>query len=421
MSAMNNGPLAIRTWRFLLVLVVGLGITGCEIGKTSRWTPVSHPASWCENHSRSLARGVQFLTTRQSPDGAWRSDTYGVFKDGPSLTPLVLHMLLDLPGGEIPGDEQRKGAAYLAAMVQRDGSIDPGPLGLSYPVYTAAGAVIVLSDPVNASHRKARDAWLALLRQRQLTEDLGWHAADKEYGGWGFSSGLPRKPPTGQPVPPLTESNLSATVFALEALRWADCDDHDPAFRKALTFVQRCQNYNDDPKSIDPVFDDGGFFFIYDDPIRNKAGAAGKDKMGRERFFSYGSTSADGLHALLACGCRPSDPRVFAARAWLEKNLSVDKHPGNYAKDRESARPSVYYYYCWSLAQGLKAVGCEETILSGGEKVHWAEAMANALEKRQQPDGSWSNPAVAVREDDPVVATALAAGAMAICRSALKR
>src|SRR6267378_2016859 len=35
----------------------------------------------------------------------------------------------------------RKGAAYLAKMAQADGTIDAGPHGLSYPVYTAALAV----------------------------------------------------------------------------------------------------------------------------------------------------------------------------------------------------------------------------------------------------------------------------------------
>ena len=47
------------------------------------------------------------------------------------------------------------------------------------------------------AHRKARDAWLAYLRERELTEDLGWQPADKQYGGWGYSPRLPRKPARG--------------------------------------------------------------------------------------------------------------------------------------------------------------------------------------------------------------------------------
>ena len=37
-------------------------------------------------------------------------------------------------------------------------------------------------------------------------------------------------------------------------------------------------------------FDDGGFFFIPNDSVRNKAGITGKDTTGRDRYASYGST-----------------------------------------------------------------------------------------------------------------------------------
>ncbi len=57
----------------------------------------------------------------------------------------------------------RKGSAYLAALVGKDGVIAAGPQGITYPVYTSAGAVLALSQP-RAEHRKARDAWLAYLR-----------------------------------------------------------------------------------------------------------------------------------------------------------------------------------------------------------------------------------------------------------------
>ena len=141
------------------------------------------------------------------------------------------------------------------------------------------------------------------------------------------------------------------------------------------------------------------------------------DSAGRERYVSYGSTTADGLRALLACGLPLDHPRVAAAREWLQENYSADRHPGRYAKERESARPAVYYYYCCSVAQALKAAGVKELPTEAG-KVRWAEVLAEALLQRQRKDGSWVNPAVAVREDDPVVATCLAVTALAACRAA---
>ena len=115
----------------------------------------------------------------------------------------------------------------------------------------------------------------------------------------------------------MTESNLSATVTALEALRAAGITASDPDVRKALLFCERCQNFGDEP-----AFDDGGFHFIYDDGVRNKAGVAGMDRQGRERYVSYGSATADGFRALLNCGLPRDHPRVAAAR-----NLSTLLRP----------------------------------------------------------------------------------------------
>ena len=362
---------------------------------------------------RGLDAGARYLAARQAPDGAWYSEVYGPFKDGASLTPAVVQALRAAPATPDRAAAARRGIAYLAGFVRPDGTIEPGPHGFSYHVYTAAGVVALLSPPDQSEHAQGRDAWLSYLRQRQLTEDLGWRPEDREYGGWGFCAGLPRKPPAGQLVPPLTESNLSATLFALEALRAAGVPADDPAVKKALVFVERCQNFG-----ADLAFDDGGFFFIYDDGVRNKAGVAGQDEEGRERYFSYGSTTADGLRALLACGLPADHPRVAAARRWLETHFRADTHPGRYAEPREPNREAVYYYYAWSVATAFAALEVRELDTPAG-KVRWAEVLAEELLKRQRNDGAWVNPAVLVREDDPLVATPLAVRALAVCRARL--
>lgn len=360
-----------------------------------------------EKSARALAAAVRFLRERQAPDGAWRSDTYGVFKGGDALTPLVLHTLLRVEAGANLRDRIRAGMAYLAAMAWPDGTIDEGRFGLSYPAYTAALSVMVLSHPAAAGHGRARDAWLAYLRERQLTEALGWHGADCEHGGWGYAHGLPHKPQPGQRMDPLALPNLSATRFALEALRAAGAAADDPAVRHGLAFVCRCQNWPDAAGPHEPPFDDGGFFFVHGDPARNKAGIVGTDRTGRERFASYGSTTADGLTALLAGGLRADSERVRAARRWLENNGCASSHPGRFPESQRAVQAAVYYYYCWSAAQALAACA--------GGPVAWLAKLPEELVRRQRPDGSWINEAVEVREDDPLVATALAAGALAAC------
>ena len=49
---------------------------------------------------RRLLRPSHFLVCRQSPDGAWRSPTYGAFKDGDSLTGLAVIALEHLGAAE---------------------------------------------------------------------------------------------------------------------------------------------------------------------------------------------------------------------------------------------------------------------------------------------------------------------------------
>jgi hypothetical protein len=356
----------------------------------------------------AVSAATRFLRDRQSADGAWRSTTYSSFKDGAALTPLVVHSLLAAvdygEAGLCAAPCAARGAAYLAALARADGTIAEGPHGLSYPAYSAALTVLVLSHPRFAELRDSRATWLAYLRDRQLTEALGWDPTDREYGGWGYAHSLPRMARPGSATDLLTESNLSATVFALEALRAAGCPSSDPAFGKALTFVCRCQNYADDPE---PAFDDGGFFFMYDDPLRNKAGVAGTDRTGRQRFSSYGSMTADGLRALLACGTPLGDARVVAARQWLERHFSASLHPGRFPAQRAALRASIYYYYCWSVVRALSTCG------AGRMAAACAAAIAEQLLRRQRGDGSWSNDAVEVREDDPLVATSFALGTLA--------
>jgi hypothetical protein len=388
-----------------LSLLIVCSAAACLSGFNAQPDAAGPPASGrAEAIDRALVAAARFLVARQSADGAWRSDLYGPFKDGAALTPLVVQALQAVPPSAGRDAACRRGIAYLAAFAQADGSIEPGPHGFSYPVYTAAGAVALLSGE-GPKRREARDAWLRYLRERQLTEELGWQPADKEYGGWGYCPVLPRKPSAGQRTPPLTESNLSATVAALEALQAAGMPADHPAVRKALVFCQRCQNFGGEP-----AFDDGGFFFIYDDPVRNKAGVAGTDKQGRERYRSYGSATADGLRALLLCGLSPDRPRVAAAKGWLQAHFSANAPPGRYASEREARRPALYYYYACSVARALRQA-------AGKEATAAAQSLAAPLLERQRDDGSWVNPQGFIREDEPLVATSFAMRALASLRS----
>ncbi|HEV3144768.1 MAG TPA: prenyltransferase/squalene oxidase repeat-containing protein [Gemmataceae bacterium] len=383
------------------------------------------PPQWVIDKAQK--RAIHFLLEHQSEDGAWRSDTYGVFKDGTALTPLVLSALVAADWLSIEGAPAAvaKAADWLAAFVKKDGAIEPPAYGFDFSLYTAAQTILALTqlhlarrplfpDHVDTRYVQPRDAWLNYLRERQLTEELGWKLDDREYGGWGYCRTIPRKAKPGELTPPFLESNLSATIFALEALKAGGVPADDPAWKKALTFVKRCQNWHDDEKQREEKFDDGGFFFIYDDPVRNKAGVAGKDQSGKERYFSYGSTTADGLRCLVLCGEKDDSPRVQAARKWLRNNFEATIHPGTYDPKREPDRQATYFYYTASMTRAP----LDQFMIENPKKLirTWIESLGDALLASQRPDGSWINPAHSFREDEPLVATPFAMLALAEVR-----
>ena len=68
------------------------------------------------------------------------------------------------------------------------------------------------------------------------------------------------------------------------------------------------------------------------------------------------------------------------------------------------------------MAHAFRALGVREVTLANGHRVLWAESLAHELIKRQRADGTWANPFTASKEDDPLVATSFAAGALGNCR-----
>jgi len=355
---------------------------------------------------RAIADATRALIVAQSPDGAWRSKTYGAFKDGLSLTPSVLKAIAYAPDVEGADPSRRRGASYLAARVRPDGSVDAGPFGMLYPVYAESASAIALSRVDVPGGRGAIAAFVADLRRRQLAEPLGWTPDDLAFGAWGYAV----EPSSRREQAQTIDGDLSSTLFALGALRLVGgTSAEDPAIRKALRFVETCQNFG----KGDPTFDDGGFFLTPTDPSRNKAGPASKpDRLGHVRFHSYGSATADGLRALLRCGLPPDHPRVAAALGWLKRNFSTSTVPGTFEGPREEDRDATYFYYCWSLAHAFRSLGIR-TFESDGRKVDWAAEMADELLRRRRPEGTWSNPSSASKEDDPLVATPFALGALA--------
>ena len=374
----------------------------------------------------ALAGAADYLVARQEDSGRWTSDIYAVFRDDPSLTPHVASVLFFLPQGGVSARQAfEKAVAYLDSTVDEDGNIREAFDHPMFPMYFAAAAswTVVLQQPTDR-HKLVQRAWLEYTLDRRLGSRHGWTIDDLPFGGWGYSVVTPVKPDEGA-VPGFMSSNISATLYGIAAMRNAGLvpvsdPEHDRAYKEILTFVLRCQNWHDDPARRDETFDDGGFFFTTTDPAMNKAGDAGFDASGRERFHSYGSATADGLRAMLRAGLPPGHPRVKAAREWLERNFAGTHHPGNFNPDREVLRQAYSYYYAWSVAHAFMHLGHTEIDTPEG-KVQWAAVLAEDLLKEQQADGSWVLRFTDMKGDDPLVSTPHAAAALAVCRAVLTR
>ena len=361
------------------------------------------------------------MLAHQDDTGAFRSRTYSAFKDGFSLTPLLLTSLRFAPPAPELERAYARGVDFLATLVtpSADDDADVALAYPSYPVYAIAGALLVLNVPKNARHRSVRDRLIGALRARQFTEDTGWAPADGSYGAWGYYPGIPHKRATADD--PALSGNLSATLFAIGALRLAGVPVDDPTLAKARQFVERCQNYpvsTSDGSASEPGKRDadGGFYFSPALPDGNKAGPVSGVA---DRYRSYGSMTADGLRALIRLGLPIDHPRVRAATAWLHRRYSARRNPGDFPEDRVIRQESAYFYYAWSSAHALRAIGARQLTTDAGD-LDWPVALADELLSRQRPDGSWANPYSEMREDDPLLATAFAMAGLTIARTVLR-
>jgi hypothetical protein len=319
----------------------------------------------------AVARGVEWLRSQQDRDGAWRSSTYGLLREGDSLTGLAVHALLEA-GGD--GRAASLGLAFLRARMRSDGAVGMSdPAVPDYPNYATALALRSLVRLRPAGWQADAKRMVAWLRGQQFSEDNGWQRADAPYGAWGMG-GEPHRPPNVGHV------DLSMTRHVLEALAAAGVEAADPAIVRARVFVGRCRNDAD-----------GGFSFSTVVEEANKAGSE------NGRYRSYGTATGDGLRALLALD---GDPRqIAAARRWLKEHHRSHEVPGFDKHPDLRWRQGLFYYYAATAGPSLPP--------------DQRRALADELRARQNPDGSWSNAEPLVKEDDPLIATPLALLALA--------
>ena len=341
---------------------------------------------------QTVDNAVKYLKSTQQDSGGWSTDTT------PGVTGVVLTGMLRT-GRVTPQD-----AVAARALKYIESLVDP-----KHKHIAGKGAKVQLQNYVTSINVMAlvqanqADKYRAIigdavefLKKLQWDEGEGKDAKDPFFGGAGYDS--------------KSRPDLSNTQTFLDALKAAGVSPDDPALKKAMVFVSRCQNLkgetNDQPWA--KIINDGSFIYT---PAHGGVTKVIDEPGPGGALPGYGSMTYAGIKSLIYCGVGKDDPRIKKANEWIRENYSVDKNPG---------MPGVrsdwgMYYYYHTMAKTLDALGVDTVEDAAGKKHDWRKDITEALAKRQRSDGSWLGDSHWM-EGDPNLVTGYALMALSYCR-----
>ena len=405
-------------------------------------------AHW-KKANTSIDKGVAYLKSQQAEDGSWMPEV------GPAVTGLVLTALINQP--EIgPNDPAAKKAiAYILKHAQEDGSIRNGPDGIlaSYNTALCLSALApVRNDPKVAEViKKGQD----FLRGTQwvigMTDPQGNIIDEKHPFAGGFGYGKHGRP------------DISNTQLALQAMHDTGVHCDDPAFQRALVFLNRLQATEDNDLFKDKLDElDGGFIYspaVNKDAIGKPESKANQDQIDEAKagravsgLRTYGSVTYAGFKSMIYANLDRDDPRMKAALGWISKNYTLSQNPG---MPEDQKLQGLFYYYL-SMGRALNAYGNATIEVAGApratitaapevaftdvqakmdelktqgvtdiqlvagkegsgikveqseatQKRDWANDMIDVVTSQQHEDGWWANKESRWMESQPVLVTA---------------
>jgi squalene-hopene/tetraprenyl-beta-curcumene cyclase len=352
-------------------------------------TPAAATGVDARTYQRMVDRAIRFLATKgQAPDGSYAAYA------GPGVTSLVTTAIMR--HGRTPNDPLvARGLKYLEGFVHDDGGIYLK--GAFYRNYETSLALLCFAE-ANGDGRYDKIIKNAerFLKGIQWDEDEEQDPSSPSYGGSGY--GKHKRP------------DLSSTSFLIDALVAAGNGPDDPAIKKALIFVSRCQNLESEHNTLPFAVKnpDNGFYYTC---AAGGVSQAGNTPNGGLR--SYGSMTYAGLKSMIYAGVGPDDPRVKAALKWARKHYGLETNPG-------IGSAGLYYYY-HTFAKALDATGLDEIEDADGVKHNWRRELLEELLRQQRDDGSWINENSRWLEGDPSLVTGYALLALAYCRPEVER
>jgi squalene-hopene/tetraprenyl-beta-curcumene cyclase len=349
---------------------------------TTRYTRlVADDARTPEEARRLTAAGAKYLLSAQEADGGWGAQA------GVGVASLALKALIQEPTVGPQHSAVRRGVEFVLKSQRDDGGVYSAE-GL-YKNYESSVALSMLSALKDPAYEKPAAALQKFLKDNQWDEGEGKSPADPFYGGAGY--GQSKRP------------DLSNTQMMVEALHDSGLPPDDPAYKKALVFIQRCQMLGE---TNDQAFARGSTQggFIYSPVSIGESKAETEDVEGRTELRCYGSMTYAGFKSMLYAGLKHDDRRVQAALDWMRRNWTLEYNPN--MPEKQSRQGLFYYYHVF--ARALEAWGDPVVQDRAGREHVWRQELVEQLAKTQRPDGSWVNEADRWMEGLPSLTTAYA-------------
>jgi squalene-hopene/tetraprenyl-beta-curcumene cyclase len=340
----------------------------------------------------ALESGAKFLAGA-GPDGKFGAPG----KPDAGTTAMAIGALLAVPEPRAKEIQSciDKGLAWIVSLQRPDGAIHDGKLAN----YVTSASIMTLAradrDEYKPVIAKARDFLVSL----QADESEGYSEDQFFYGGIGYGSS--------------ERPDLSNLQMALEALSASGLEKGNDAFKRALKFLERCQNRSEsndiqiaEGSGVIQSGDDGGAGYL---PGQSYAGYIELGN-GVKVPRSYGSMSYALLKAYIFVGLPKEDPRMQAVWDWVRKNYTLDLNPGFESSPDPTAAYQGLFYYFHTMAKALDLYGEEEIVDAQGKKHAWRKELAGRLVAMQRKqDGAWINENNGRWwESNPVIATSYA-------------
>lgn len=365
--------------------------------------PALDDAHW-KKANASIEKGIDYLRDQQNEDGSWMPEV------GPAITGLALTALIEQPDIGPDDPHAAKAIQYILDRAQEDGSIRNGPDGILASYNTAiclTALAPIRNDPKVAEVIKKGQDYLKGSQWIIGMTDPQGKIIDKDHpfvGGFGYGK-------HGRP-------DISNTQMALQALHDTGVDCEDPAFKRALVFLNRLQATDENDLYADKMAElDGGFIYspsVNKDNINKPESKASQDQIDEAKagkpvsgLRTYGSVTYAGFKSLVYANLDRDDKRVQAALSWISKNYDLNQNPGM----PEAQKLQGLYYYYLTMSRAMNAYNNSSISVvvddqGTTEQRDWANDLIATIVAQQHKDGWWSNSETRWMESQPVLVTA---------------